>query len=78
MGGKAMNEDRDNEGGAEEQAGPIIICPQRRTATAAGVVAIAAAVALGLALQTLRELDAHLDAEEREAAVPVRPDFGRR
>ena len=72
-----MNEDRINEGGAEEQAGPLYSRPQRRTATAAGMVAIAAAVALGLALQTLRQLDAHLDAEERAAAVPVRPDFGR-
>ena len=72
-----MNEDRINEAGLDEQAGYAPPRLERRTATAAGIVSIAAAVALGLALHAMAELEAHLEQEERNAAVPTRPDVGR-
>ena len=72
-----MNEDRINEAGLEEQAGPLPFRPERQTATAAAIVALVAAVVLGLALTLLGELEAHQAEDERNAAVPVRPDFGR-
>lgn len=73
-----MNEDRINEGGAEEQAGPLLPrWPDRQLGRGVWVsVAIQAALIVALAL--VDDIHRHLDAEERAAAVPARPDFGRR
>ena len=75
-----MNEDRMNEGGVDEQAGPLWPrWPDRepRQGVWVGVwVGVAIQAALIVTLALVDDLHRHLDAEERAAAVPARPNFG--
>ena len=73
-----MNEDRNNEGGAEEQAGPLWPRWPDREPRRGVWVGVAILAGLILALALVEDIHRHLDAEERAAAAPVRPNFGRR